>query len=67
MAKLKTDRRDFIKYSTLGILALAATGGAVFSPQGVVEENRLRPPGAINEKDFLALCIKCGQCLQVCP
>ena len=30
-------------------------------------ENRLRPPGALDEKEFLALCIKCGQCLQVCP
>lgn len=67
MAKVKTDRRDFIKYSTLGILALAAGGGMVFSPMGVKAENRLRPPGAVDEKEFLALCIKCGQCLQVCP
>jgi len=28
---------------------------------------RLRPPGALDEEDFLASCIKCGQCLQVCP
>jgi ferredoxin-type protein NapG len=28
---------------------------------------RLRPPGALEEKDFLASCIKCGQCVQVCP
>jgi ferredoxin-type protein NapG len=27
----------------------------------------LRPPGAIDEKEFLAACIKCGQCVQVCP
>ncbi len=67
MAKLKTDRREFIKYSTMGILAVVAGGGMVFSPMGAKAENRLRPPGAINEKEFLALCIKCGQCLQVCP
>lgn len=30
-------------------------------------ELRLRPPGAIPEKEFLASCIKCGQCVQVCP
>jgi ferredoxin-type protein NapG len=29
--------------------------------------NRLRPPGALEEKEFLASCIKCGQCVQVCP
>ena len=28
---------------------------------------RLRPPGAIAEEPFLAACIKCGQCVQVCP
>jgi ferredoxin-type protein NapG len=28
---------------------------------------RLRPPGALEEKEFLAACIKCGQCVQVCP
>jgi ferredoxin-type protein NapG len=28
---------------------------------------RLRPPGALPEREFLAACIKCGQCVQVCP
>lgn len=28
---------------------------------------RLRPPGALEEKAFLGACIKCGQCVQVCP
>ncbi len=27
----------------------------------------LRPPGAKSEKEFLALCIQCGQCMSVCP
>ena len=27
----------------------------------------LRPPGALAEEDFLARCIKCGQCMKVCP
>jgi len=31
------------------------------------EKLRIRPPGAVEEKDFLASCIKCGQCVQVCP
>jgi polyferredoxin len=30
-------------------------------------ERRLRPPGALDEKTFLARCIRCGQCLKVCP
>lgn len=30
-------------------------------------ENRLRPPGAVDEKRFMALCIRCNRCLEVCP
>ncbi len=67
MASVQLDKREFIKYSTLGMLGLALGGGIVFSPYLVGAENRLRPPGAVDEKKFLALCIKCGQCLQVCP
>jgi ferredoxin-type protein NapG len=68
MAKtVKTDRRKFMKYSTIGILALVGGAGVALSPKGVVAEDKLRPPGAVEENEFLALCIKCGQCLQVCP
>jgi len=27
----------------------------------------MRPPGALIEEDFLKRCIKCGQCMRVCP
>ncbi len=27
----------------------------------------IRPPGAAEEDDFLARCIRCGQCMRVCP
>ncbi|MCX6076108.1 MAG: 4Fe-4S dicluster domain-containing protein [Campylobacterales bacterium] len=67
MQTVQTERREFVKYSTLGILGLVLGGGMVFSPHAIGAENRLRPPGAVDEKKFLALCIKCGQCLQVCP
>jgi ferredoxin-type protein NapG len=67
MEKVQTDRREFVKFSTLGILGLALGGGMIFSPYVRGSENRLRPPGAVAEDKFLALCIKCGQCLQVCP
>ncbi len=67
MAKIETQRREFLKYSTLGVLGLVLAGGVGLSPYLVASETRLRPPGALPEDDFLGLCIKCGQCLQVCP
>ena len=27
----------------------------------------VRPPGALAEDDFLARCIRCGECMKVCP
>jgi MauM/NapG family ferredoxin protein len=27
----------------------------------------IRPPGAVGEEDFLSRCVKCGQCVRVCP
>lgn len=27
----------------------------------------IRPPGAVEEEEFLKRCIKCGQCMRVCP
>ncbi|MHC4271485.1 MAG: 4Fe-4S dicluster domain-containing protein, partial [Planctomycetota bacterium] len=38
---------------------------------GTVGENwynkMIRPPGSLEESEFLKRCIKCGQCMRVCP
>ncbi len=61
-------RRDFIKkMAGLGVLGIAAAAGIYGAKYFKNEELKLRPPGAVDEDSFLALCIKCGQCLQVCP
>jgi ferredoxin-type protein NapG len=59
-------RRRFLRSVLLGGLAV---GGALsgWLPLARAHEARLRPPGALDEADFLASCIKCGQCVQVCP
>lgn len=59
-------RREFLRTMALtGGLVGASLLGLVPIVRGHVQ--RLRPPGALLEKDFLASCIKCGQCVQVCP
>ena len=30
-------------------------------------ERLLRPPGALDEGDFLSRCIRCGECMKICP
>lgn len=61
-------RRKFVKQMTgLGVLGLASGAGMFFAPDLKAKTPILRPPGAVSEDKFLKLCIKCGQCLQVCP
>ena len=62
-------RRSFLKqFSAIGVLGAvvaAGVGSATYLQSG--NDLLLRPPSAVDEDDFLALCVKCGQCLQVCP
>ena len=30
-------------------------------------DRMVRPPGALDERNFLARCIRCGECMKVCP
>lgn len=59
-------RRKFIRSSVLacGVIGLSLAG---WIPVAKAQKTRLRPPGALEEHDFLSSCIKCGQCVQVCP
>lgn len=55
---------------------LKAAGGAcvtVFALQALVTSTEaraasaLRPPGALDEDDFLSACVRCGLCVRACP
>jgi polyferredoxin len=55
-------------------LAAAVTGLVVvplLRAQSVLVKSQsewvIRPPGALNETDFLSRCIRCGECMRVCP
>ncbi len=60
-------RRQFLRSVALagGLLGCAMLG--IVPVLHSRAHPRLRPPGALAEDHFLASCIKCGQCVQVCP
>ncbi len=60
------ERRRALRSIGAGIGVIGA-GLLGFFPVVKKWAERLRPPGAIEEQEFLAACIKCGQCVQVCP
>jgi polyferredoxin len=53
-----------------GLAAGVAVVPLVRSTSGSATERHarlLRPPGALDEEYFLARCIRCGECMKVCP
>lgn len=53
-----------------GFLKLFIGGLAAYELLNIMKggsKTVLRPPGAADEDEFLALCIRCGKCNQVCP
>jgi ferredoxin-type protein NapG len=70
MTDSDASRREFMLRLAQGA-SLAATGGLIWSyllrQQARAAPGMVRPPGALHEPDFLATCIKCGQCVRACP
>lgn len=58
-------RRGFIMAGAGVLLA------SMWGVGGLAGANRdpslIRPPGALDEERFLARCIRCGQCMRICP
>jgi polyferredoxin/NAD-dependent dihydropyrimidine dehydrogenase PreA subunit len=68
LAKTTTDlsRRKWIAAGVAGVVAVPlarASDGVDPRPN----PSRIRPPGALDEPDFLAKCLKCDACMKVCP
>ncbi len=59
-------RRGFLLSLGSGVLVLPAVrlGNKIGSNW---EHKTIRPPGSLAEAEFLKRCIKCGQCMRVCP
>jgi polyferredoxin len=56
------------------VMASVAAGAAAIPafrianwPDRAYNEKVIRPPGAVEERDFLDRCIRCAECMKVCP
>ena len=65
--EINLGRRKVLTAGTLGVGTACLSrvhpqaSGRVFNPA------LIRPPGAVAEPEFLSRCIRCGECMKVCP
>lgn len=64
-----SSKRLFLQklFQGVGYSALGAIAWSAYLSESQAKELTLRPPGAINEKDFASTCIRCGICVEACP
>jgi polyferredoxin len=65
VAAIDLSRRKVLFTSFLG--ALAVPFFRVSPAETRSSEKLIRPPGALAENEFLQKCVKCGECMKVCP
>ncbi len=67
--KQTTSRRDALRkmFRSAGVFTFGGFGWGAYTSKAKASELVLRPPGALEEKDFLNSCIKCGICVENCP
>lgn len=58
-------RRKLLFTSLLGIFAIPFF--RLTPVRKRASEKLIRPPGALAEEEFLKKCVKCGECMKVCP
>lgn len=63
---IDVNRRRLIEAAVAGVI-LFPMMRSVVNAQSVSQHTVIRPPGAIAEGEFLRRCIKCGECMRVCP
>jgi MauM/NapG family ferredoxin protein len=59
-------RRRVVLSALSGVAAVPLLRTTPLGTANAKEPLLLRPPGALEEKEFLARCVKCGECMKVC-
>jgi len=63
--RIDIGRRRMIGSAATGLVVAALPKAFIHSQSKI--HRFTRPPGSVTEKEFLSKCIRCGQCMQVCP
>ncbi len=61
---------DLSRRQALGALATATAGVLLLGTDLHLRQDnplRIRPPGVLDENSFLSTCIRCSQCMKICP
>jgi MauM/NapG family ferredoxin protein len=59
-------RRRVITSALAGLVAVPLMRSTALSKKGYSDATLIRPPGSLEERDFLERCVKCGECMRVC-
>ena len=61
-------KRQLVGSAVTGALLIPIIrSGSLTAPVGRPDPACIRPPGAVEETEFLKRCIRCGQCMKICP
>lgn len=63
-------RRDFLRgiYNVACGVGISTVGiGWLANKSSALPPQAIRPPGALDEKEFLSRCVRCGLCVRDCP
>lgn len=65
-AAMDLGRRRVITSALSGLVAVPLLKSIPLSKSGFSDPALIRPPGSLEEKEFLKRCVKCGECMKVC-
>lgn len=64
-------RTSLGRRTTLAAMVAGLAAVPILRAQTVLDKSRnerlIRPPGALDETEFLSRCIRCGECVRTCP
>jgi MauM/NapG family ferredoxin protein len=66
-SKQRVSRRAFLTAAGSGVATTMFLNVAPFVQEQTYNPALIRPPGSLGESDFLNKCIRCGECMKVCP